>query len=272
MEKTPKKKSGVFMKTIFKKKSGAKLSAAAKKRNTIITGAVVLGFALIGVITVISLVISYIALIFDNSAEKTKFQQFIKPVVMVDPVAFSSPSAADEHALLMSSMWNLLMRVGEDTAYPEDEYGMMTIPAGDLDVSAANLFGSDVKLSHQSFMNNSITFEYNEETLSYIVPPMGYTMQYEPRVDKIKKRGKIYTLTVAYINSNTSLSTESSEKDYDKQMYYILEKIGKDKFVIREIRDVEGNEINITSQPSTSVTSSGISQTETESSSISKQE
>ena len=261
------------MKTIFKKKSGAKISEAAKKRNTIITGAVVLGFALIGVITVISLIISLIASAFDNSEEKAKFQQFIKPVVMVDPVAFSSPSEADEHALLMSSMWNLLMKVGEDTAYPEDEYGMMTIPSSDLDVSAANLFGSDAVLSHQSFMNNSITFEYNEETLSYTVPPMGYTMQYEPRVDKIKKRGKTYTLTVAYINSNTSLSTESSEKDYDKLMYYILEKTGKDKYIIREIRDVEENELNINSQPNNSqTTSSGISQTETESSSISVQE
>lgn len=261
------------MKTIFKRKSGAKVSEATKKRNTIITGAVVLGFALIGVVTVISLIISLIASAFDNSEEKAKFQQFIKPVVMVDPVAFASPNEADEHALLMSSMWNLLMKVGEDTAYPEDEYGMMTIPSSDLDVSAANLFGSDVKLSHQSFMNNSITFEYNEETLSYVVPPMGYTMQYEPRVDKIKRRGKTYTLTVAYINSNTALNTESTEKDYDKLMYYILEKTGKDKFVIREIRDVEGNEINITSQPSTNqTTSSGISQTETESSSISVQE
>ena len=272
MRKTPKKKSGVFMKNIFKKKPAAKISEAAKKRNTIITGAVVLGFALIGVITVISLIVSLIASAFDNSAEKAKFQQFIKPVVMVDPVAFSDPNEADEHALLMSSMWNLLMKVGEDTAYPEDEYGMMRVPAGDLDVSAANLFGSDVKLSHQSFNNNSITFEYDEENLSYIVPPMGYTMQYEPRVDKIKKRGKTYTLTVAYINSNTSLNAESNKNDYDKLMYYILEKTGKDKFVIREIRDVEGNEINITSQPNTSVTSSGISQTETESSSISKEE
>ena len=92
-------------------------------------------------------------------------------------------------------------------------------------------------------------------------------MQYEPRVDKIKKRGKTYTLTVAYINSNTSLNTESTEKDYDKLMYYILEKTGKDKFVIREIRDVEENTLNINSQDTASqTTSSGIPQTETESS------
>ena len=253
------------MKTIFKKKPTAKMSEAAKKRGTIITGAAVLGFALIGVITVISLLISLIASVFDDSEQKAKFQQFIKPVVMVDPVAFSSPSEADEHALLMSSMWNLLMKVGDDTAYPEDEYGQMTIPAGDLEVSAANLFGSDVKLSHQSFTNNSVEFVYKAEEHTYTVPPMGYTMQYEPRVDEISSRGDTYTLTVAYVNSNTALNTESTEKDYDKLMYYILEKTGKDKYVIREIRDVEGNEININSQPEISqTTSSGISQTESE--------
>ena len=251
------------MKTNFKRKPAAAKSEAAQKRTTVITGAVVLGFALIGVITVISLLIGLFASVFDDSKEKAKFQQFIKPVVMVDPVAFSSVSSADEHALLMSSMWNLLMNVGEDTAYPEDEYGMMIVPSSDLDVSAANLFGSDVKLSHQSFSNSSITFDYDEENSSYIVPPMGYTMQYEPRVDKIKRRGKTYTLTVAYISSNTSLTQSDNEEDYDKLMYYVLEKTGKDKYIIREIRDSEEQKENISSQkPQTETTSISISQTE----------
>lgn len=225
------------MRTVIKRKAAAADAQIRQKRKTIITGAVVLGFAFIGLITVISLLISLTASIFDNSEQKAKFEKFISPVVMVDPVAFSSVSQADEHALLMSSMWNLLMNVGEDTAYPEDEYGMMIIPSSDLDVSAANLFGSEVALSHQSFSNTSITFEYDEENSSYIVPPMGYTVQYQPRVDKIQRKGKIYTLTVAYISSGSTLMQSESDDDYDKLMYYVLEKTAKDKYIIRSIQD-----------------------------------
>ena len=176
------------MRTAVGKKQTAKEKSAAKKRTTIIAGASVLAFALIGVITVVSLIVGFVASLFDDTEQKQKFEQFIAPVVMVDPVAFTEVSKADEHTILMSSMWNLLMNIGDGAAYPEDEFGMMLIPSSDLDVSAASLFGSGAALSHQTFGNTSINFEYNEETSSYVVPPMGYTVQYQPRVDKISRK------------------------------------------------------------------------------------
>lgn len=245
-----------------------------KKRNNMVVGAVVLGFAVIGVITAISLVISLFASIFDDSAKKAEYEKFIAPVVMVDPVAFESVSNADEHSLLMSSMWNLLSNVGETSSYPEDEVGMMLIPASDLDVSAASLFGSEVKLSHQTFGDTSINFEYNEENSTYAVPPMGYAVQYRPRVDKIKTRGKKITLTVSYVNTNTTITnaettSNSSELDdgVDKVMYYILEKTGKGKYVIRSVANNEKGEFTSAPSQTTSsdTVSSSISKTETES-------
>ncbi len=245
-------------------------------RKTMIFGAGVLAFAVIGVITVISLIINLTISIFDDSDRKAAFEKFITPVVMVDPVAFSDVKNADEHVLLMSSMWNLLMNVGEETSYPEDEYGMMIIPSSDLDVYAASLFGSDVALAHQTFGNTSINFEYNSETSSYIVPPMGYSIQYQPRVDKISRKGKVYTLTVSYVNSTTNLNKGEDELSADKQMLYVLKKIAKDKYIITSILDVEGQTV---STPSTSSevassdsVSSSIAKPETSSSSSSKAE
>lgn len=258
------------MRTAVNKKQTAKEKAAAKKRTTIIAGASVLAFALIGVITVISLLIGFVASIFDDTEQKLKFEQFIAPVVMVDPVAFSEVSKADEHIILMSSMWNLLMNIGDGAAYPEDEFGMMLIPSSDLDVSAASLFGSAVALSHQTFGNTSINFEYNEETSSYVVPPMGYTVQYQPRVDKISRKGKKYTLKVAYITSTTVLGNTQENAEPDKYMYYLLEKTGKDKYVITAVLDSEDQKENTSSTAST--VSSGISKDETASSGISKTE
>ena len=257
------------MRTATRKKA-SQSSAAIKKRNTKIIGASVLAFALVGVITVISLLVGLIAKLFDDSDQRLKFEQFISPVVMVDPIAFDNISKADEHVLLMSSMWNLITNIGDTASYPEDEYGMMLIPSSDLDVSAASLFGSDVSLSHQTFGNTSINFEFDEETSSYIVPPMGYTMQYQPRVDKIKRSGKTYTLTVAYITSTTNIGASNEEVEPDKIMYYVLTKTGSDKYIISAVLDSEDQEqTEITSSSaaqSDSNVSSGISQTETESS------
>ncbi len=256
------------MKTETKKRAPRGSKVNQKRKNTI-TGAVVLSLALVGVITIVALFINLIAGIFDNSERKAQFEKFISPVVMVDPVAFQSVNNADEHSLLMASMWNLLSNVSDATAYPEDEFGMMLIPASDLDVAAAGLFGSDVKLSHQTFGNNSINFEYSEENSSYTVPPMGYSVQYQPRVDKIKRRGKIFTLTVSYVNTNTTITNaEQSEDGVDKVMYYILEKTGRNKYIIKSVADNEKGEFTntpVTSIPETDTTSSSISKTETES-------
>ena len=243
---------------------------AIKKRNTIAMGASVLAFAVIGVITVISLVVGFVASLFDDSEQRLKFEQFISPVVMVDPVAFSEVKNADEHVLLMSSMWNLLMNIGDGAGYPEDEYGMMIIPSSDLDVSAANLFGSDAALSHQTFGNTSLTFEFNEETSSYVVPPMGYTVQYQPRVDKISRKGKLYTLKVAYITSSTALGNTQQNSEPDKYMFYVLKKTAKDKYIITSIKDSEKPDDNTSSK--TVLTSSSIPKTENASSSISETE
>ena len=258
------------MRTAVGKKQTAKEKAAAKKRTTIIAGASVLAFALIGVITVVSLIVGFVASIFDDTEQKQKFEQFIAPVVMVDPVAFTEVSKADEHTILMSSMWNLLMNIGDGAAYPEDEFGMMLIPSSDLDVSAASLFGSGAALSHQTFGNTSINFEYNEEASSYVVPPMGYTVQYQPRVDKISRKGKKYTLKVAYITSTTVLGNTQENAQPDKYMYYVLEKTGKDKYVVTAVLDSEDQKENTSSTVST--VSSGIAKDEAASSGISKTE
>lgn len=263
----------IIVKKVFADGFNKKTKPVNKNKRNLVTGIVVLAFALIGVITVISLIINLMVSVFDDTEKKQRFEDFIAPVVMVDPVAFSDVKGADEHVLLMASMWNLLMNIGEDASYPEDEYGMMVIPASDLEVSAASLFGSDIKLSHQTFGNTNISFEYDSEKNSYIVPPMGYTVQYQPRVDKIKRKGKTYTLTVAYISSNTSIN-RNDESEPDKYMYYILEKVSKDKYIIKGVKDspnspdyeiiIYSNSGDIAKTESDTTASSQIAKTESE--------
>ena len=53
-----------------------------------VLGGAVLGFAVIGIITVISLIVNLTVSVFDDSDRKAALEKFITPVVMVDPVAF----------------------------------------------------------------------------------------------------------------------------------------------------------------------------------------
>ena len=68
------------MRTAVGKKQTAKEKAAAKKRTTIIAGASVLAFALIGVITVISLIVGFVASIFDDTEQKQNLSSLSPPL------------------------------------------------------------------------------------------------------------------------------------------------------------------------------------------------
>ena len=67
---------------------------------------------------------------------------------------------------------------------------MLVVPASGLDVYAAKLYGSDIKLQHQTIEDFDFTYPYDPETKTYGVPVMGQTSQYTPQVTKIEKKGR----------------------------------------------------------------------------------
>lgn len=160
-------------------------------------GGVFLVLAVIGLISVAGFCIRLTNQIMDNTREKSKFEEYLLPVVMFDPVEFDSPEHADPLFLLQSSLWGALL--SNTDKYTYDENAMLVVPASDLDVYAAKLYGSDIKLQHQTIEDFDFTYPYDPETKTYGVPVMGQTSQYTPQVTKIEKKGDLYTLTVGYI-------------------------------------------------------------------------
>lgn len=149
-------------------------------------GGVFLVLAVIGLVSVAGFCIRLTNQIMDNTKEKSKFEDYLLPVVMFDPVEFDSPEHADPLFLLQSSLWGALL--SNTDKYTYDESAMLVVPASDLDVYAAKLYGPEIKLQHQTIEDFDVTYPYDPETKTYGVPVMGQTSQYTPQVTKIEKK------------------------------------------------------------------------------------
>ena len=213
-----------------------------KRRNkyALPLGGVFVVLAVIGLISVAGFCIRLTNQIMDNTKEKTKFENYLLPVVMFDPVEFDSPEHADPLFLLQSSLWGTLL--SNPDKYPYDDNAMLVVPASDLDVYAAKLYGSGVTLQHQTIEGFDFTYPYDPETKTYGVPVMGQTSQYTPQVEKIQKKGDLYILTVGYIPPGTlweaAVNGATYEPQPDKYMIYQLKK-EKDDYHILSIQSLD---------------------------------
>ena len=206
-------------------------------------GGVFLVLAVIGLVSVAGFCIRLTNQIMDNTKEKSKFEDYLLPVVMFDPVEFDSPEHADPLFLLQSSLWGTLL--SNTDKYTYDESAMLVVPASDLDVYAAKLYGPEIKLQHQTIEDFDVTYPYDPETKTYGVPVMGQTSQYTPQVTKIEKKGDLYTLTVGYIPPGTlweaAVGGSKYEPEPDKYMIYQMKKV-KDGYHILSIKGLDTSE------------------------------
>lgn len=204
-------------------------------------GAIFILLAAIGLVAVLIFTIGLTKNFIDNKAQKTEFEELIRPVLMFDPVPFEDPNDLEPATLLQSSMWAALLG-DKRGSYQYDELKQLVVPASDLDVNATALFGPTVTLQHQTFGNYDTTFVYDEETNSYRVPVVAQTGTYTPRIEKITQQGSEVLLMVGYIPPETlwtadQAQREDGERQPDKYMVYVLEQNDKGDYFISAIRD-----------------------------------
>jgi len=202
-----------------------------RKRKTLGTiGIVVFAMAVIGLITVAITSINMTGRILDNTKEKQKLEHFILPVIMFDPLTFDSPQNADPLMLLQSSVWSTLLSKNRDQ-FAKDDYGMIVLPATDVDVQAAKLFGPDVKLQHKSFGDYEISYIYDEEQKAYSIPVATQMAVYTPKILKISHKADLYTLEVGYIPPGNLWQTDAEGNTYEPE---------PDKIMLVELKKVKG--------------------------------
>lgn len=208
-------------------------------------GAVLIALALVGTLSVCSILFNLGARILDNTGQKEAFEWKIYPLLMFDPATFDDPKQLDEEFVLKTSLWATLLE--NKTKYNYDEFGYLLVPASDLDVAAKSLYGSGITLEHKSFSEGyDYAYNYNEETKIYSVPVLGQSAGYVPKVVDIAKDGSVYTLIVGYVAPTTLWSVSedgSSESVPDKYLYYDLEKIARNEYVVKAVRNIPADEL-----------------------------
>ncbi len=208
----------------------------SKHRRRVITGAVFCLFAFIGVISVIGTIFNTGMKIADNSKEKEMYNGLLSTLVVYDPLPFESPEQADQQLLLTSSVWAAI--IGEDMSlYERNEYDQALLPSVDVDKYFARVFGTRIKLTHGTFSDGEVEFEYNREKGAYAVPSTGLPTGFTPKVEKIKTSFSEKIVTVGYISPQTSWE-DSSSGSVSKYVDYIFEK-QDGQFCLVAIRESE---------------------------------
>ena len=211
-------------------------------------GSIFIILAIIGFITVIVGSINLTRKLLDNSSQLAEFERIIKPVLMFDPVPFDKVEDADNNMLLQSSLWSALLNSEKDSFVRDDTNGMILLPASDIDVACAKLFGAEIKLQHKTFGDYELTYYFDESTKTYQVPLTVQVGFYTPQIQSVSKKANIITLLVGYLPPGNLLITDiqgiEHEPTPDKYMIYELEQI-KGNYYVKAIKDPpNGNSAN----------------------------
>ena len=225
-----------------KRSSTVRNTMSRRRRRSMVTvGVIVVLLAVVGAFTIISMCFNLTGIVLDNTTQKRKLEHFIQPVIMFDPLTFESPETADPQFLLRSSVWSALLSKGRDNLVTDD-YGSVLLPKSDVDVQAAKLYGTNVKLQHQTFGNEYEMnyYIYNAEKEVYEIQLNAEMSVYTAKILAISHKGDLYTLEVGYIPPGNLWNTDAEgnvyEPDPDKVMLLELRKV-KDGYIILSLKD-----------------------------------
>lgn len=210
------------------------------KAANYIVGAVVLAFAVIGIISVISLIAGRVSKANDNTEKLREYENFIYPVVMNDPDTFDDVSKAEQSRLIAISIWSLLRSDLDADKYEYSNQGLL-LPKADVEKEFSRLFGSDVKVRHTSADGGGIEFKYSEKKGKYIIPITGITALYTPSVLEAKEKSDSVTLLVGYLSGEDWKTDENGnpvKPDPSKYVSITLRK-NRDSYYISAIRSAD---------------------------------
>lgn len=167
-------------------------------------GAVILIFALIGIILIGYNSISYILKSQDSGSEYARYNEYLTPIAAVDIDPFDDITAADTQQLLNSAIWLIL---SEDSTPDTYSYsgGYMLIPSVDVESAYVSLFGPETtgSLVHTTVQGYNCTFEYDSTAAVYKIPVTAISPVYTPRVAEVKQSGSSLVITVNYLASES---------------------------------------------------------------------
>lgn len=211
--------------------SAPKKSKTFKRSMYFTLGIFVTIMSVVGIVFTINAGVNLIKSIADNTKQKNELAQYIFPVVIVDAPTFSEGDKLPVDVMLTAAVWDII--VGDDKDKYPQEYGVMKVPASDLEVHATKLFGSGLKFGHQTLGNPDNPFIYDEQTNTYQVPYSPQFLTYSPKVEEIKKLSENkYEIKVGYYPPVRAWLPDDTKSVADKYMKYTLIKNGNNYNIV----------------------------------------
>lgn len=166
------------------------------------------------------------------------FNGFLYPVVMQDPVEFSSPENADKCMVISSSIWMTIFRNKADSYNNFDEQGYALIPVGEVKESCSALFGDD-KLINFSETIHGPFFYYNPGEECMHVGAISNQGRPLPQIKEVKEEENRLVFTVEYVLMG-SPEEDPNQREIIKTMVYDMHLNEKtDKYYIYAVKQAE---------------------------------
>ncbi len=175
---------------------------------TAIFGAVVLGFAIFGIVTAIIDYQAYVKSKSDNSALISSLEKLVLPLSAADVPSFENTSLLNQDVIITAACWDVILN--PSSTYTS-ENGYYSISYFEIDSRIIKLFGSGLSYTHGTVGDEELSFEYDESTGMYSIPVSPRSMAYYAVVQEIEPTDSGYTIQIAYYVPITEwISTDSS--------------------------------------------------------------
>ncbi|MCI8497314.1 MAG: hypothetical protein HFE85_03555 [Clostridiales bacterium] len=200
-----------------------------RRRWPLILGTICIVLALIGLITLLVLGVQGLMGLFNNDEEKAAVEEFVTPMVMMDPPQFESVSELDSAIATEIALRAVLIENSDSTTFLTDDSGRMIVPFSEVQKKGETIFGEDIALVPLTIGDGESSFEYVEVEDSYHIPALAQTGYYIPKVLELSGMGSKLVARIGYVPANemTWSRNEQGEAvmpDPVKYMKYTLEK------------------------------------------------
>ena len=237
------------IKTVRKKKKSHK--------GSFVFGVIIIVFALIGAGYLISLAVGAVSSVFNSDRQKKAYEEYLYPVVMLDPENFDDITKADMNSLLNAAILSLLTKEDAspyDYEFVEGENSGYAVDEKTVEEAFTSLFGTEVKPVHQNVECSTCVFEYQSVAHRYIIPLTGYDPAYTPKVYKMEKKGEgIVELTVGYIAYSdwaTDENTDFTQPEPAKYRKIVLRNSDSGQY-ISAIKNADASEFTVRAEQKT---------------------
>lgn len=209
-----------------------------KKRLYFCMGVLFFVAAIWGLFSLGSLAVGKMRSFASNESQTEALEEYLAPLVLMDITPFSSVDALDDEQIITAAIWDFIM-YGDFAKY-EQTLGVVTVPAVDVDVFAAKLFGSGLTINHQTVGAGDLRFYYSEDIKSYNIPTAPAFYSYMPRIERLEKDGATYTLDVAYALETPQWQQAAGGLESEKTARYVVEET-EDGYCVRAVERIAGD-------------------------------